>query len=104
MGHKQHNYPKVRKERDTSNSVTQIVLSQIGKEKLYEIWKERGHMETATIVSNILGIYVDRMVIHYIAMKKLGWKRVIWDKNNSLYKSILSGKVDPAHYKTIIFV
>jgi len=60
-------------------------------------------METATIVSNILGIYVDRMVIHYIAMKKLGWKRVISDKNNSLYKSVLSGKVDSSHYRTIIF-
>ncbi len=103
MGHK-HNYPKVRKERDTFKSLTQIVLSHIGKENLYEIWKESGHAQCAKIVSGILHIYVDRMVIHYIAMKKLGWKRVISDKNNPLYKSVLSGKVDPAHYKTIIFI
>ena len=103
MEEKKRNYPKNRKKRITSYSTTYKVLSAIGEENLYRIWERAGHIETASIVTKMLGFYVDRMVIHYIAMRKLKWKRIITDKNNPLYKSVLSGKVSPEHYKTIIF-
>ena len=103
MERKKRKYPKNRKKRNTSYSKTYKVLTAIGEENLYEIWKERGHIETAAIVTKMLGFHIDRMVIHYIALRKLKWKRIITDKNNPLYKSVLSGKVSPEHYKTIIF-
>jgi len=101
--HKKHNYPKTRKPRNTSYSCTYYILNAIGKDKLYEIWKDNGHRKTATIVSDMLGFWVMDGVIQYIAQRKFGWKRVVTDKNLSIYRAVLRGSVDPSRYKTIIF-
>jgi hypothetical protein len=103
MSNNQHNYPKVRKPRDTSYSTTQFILKEIGKDKLYEIWKENGHRKTAKILTEKLDRYISPMVIQYIAAKKFSWVRVVCDKSLSIYKAVLSGKVDRKHYRTIVF-
>jgi hypothetical protein len=99
---KHPNYPKQRKVRVVKSSWTYQVLDKIGEEKLFEIWKDRGHYDTARIVSEIMGFYVSNMCIQYIAQRKFSWKRIISDKSCSLYKGVLNG-VDPSIYKTIIF-
>jgi hypothetical protein len=104
MQPKQHNYPKTRKPRDTSYSTTYKILAAIGKDRLFEIWKNNGHIKTSFIVSDMLdGLYVTPMIIQYIAQRKFGWQRIVTDKNLSIYKAVLSGSVDPSRYKTIIF-
>jgi len=104
MSDKKHNYPKTRKPRDTSYSTTYKILAAIGKDKLYEIWEENGHIKTSFIISDMLdGLYVTPMIIHYIAQRKFGWQRIVTDKNLSIYKAVLAGTVDPSRYKTIIF-
>ena len=103
MSHKQHKYPKNRKPRDTSYSMTYYILEKIGKDKLYEIWKGNGHRKTADIISEELDCWVTPMVIQYIAQRKFHWKRIVTDKSLPIYKGVLSGKIDPSIYKTIIF-
>jgi hypothetical protein len=98
-----HNYPKTRKPRNTEYSMTYKILNRIGKDKLFEIWKDNGHRRTAFIVSDMLRDYVSPMVIQHIAQKKFFWKRIVTDKSLPMYRGILSGKVDPSRYKTIIF-
>ena len=101
---KHPNYPKHgRKTRVVKSSWTYQVLDKIGEKQLFEIWKVRGHYKTAKIVSEIMGFYVSAMCIHGIAQKKFGWKRIISDRNNNMYKAVLRGTVDPSIYKTIIF-
>ena len=97
-----HNYPKTRKPRNTEYSMTHKILKNIPEEQLFEIWKVNGHRKTAVIVSDMLRDYVSPMVIQYIAQKKF-WKRIVTDKSLPMYRGILSGKVDPSRYKTIIF-
>jgi hypothetical protein len=104
MSDKKHNYPKTRKPRDTSYSTTYKILAAIGKDKLFAIWQINGHIKTAAILEDMLdGIFVSPMVIQYIAQRKFGWKRIVTDKNLSIYKAVLAGTVDPSRYKTIIF-
>jgi hypothetical protein len=103
MSNNKHNYPKQRKPRDTSYSVTHLVLKEIGKEKLYQIWKDNGHRKTAKILTEKLDRYISPMVIQYIAAKKFGWVRVVCDKSLSIYKGVLAGKVDRKYYRTIVF-
>lgn len=101
---RKHNYPKTRKSRrDSKNSMTYKILQQVGKDNLFEIWKTRGHISTAKLLSEQLDMYVSIMVIQYIAQRKFGWKRVVTDKTLPMYKAVLNGKVDPKKYKTIIF-
>ncbi|MCX6170139.1 MAG: hypothetical protein NTX65_12410 [Ignavibacteriales bacterium] len=102
--HKKHNYPKTRKPRkETGYSMTYKVLNEIGKDQLFEIWKDNGHRKTSDIVTKMLGVWVTEMVIQYIAQKKFGWVRVVTDKSLPIYKGVLSGKVPASVYKSIIF-
>lgn len=100
---KQHKYPKQRKPRNTSYSMTHRVLEEIGKDRLYEIWKENGHRKTSDIVTKMLGVWVTEMVIQYIAQRKFKWVRVVTDKTLPIYKGVLSGKVPASYYKSIKF-
>jgi hypothetical protein len=101
--HKKHNYPKTRKPRNTSYSMTYRVLNEIGKEKLYEIWKDNGHRKTSDIVTKMLGVWVTDMVIQYIAQRKFHWTRVVTDKSLPIYKGVISGNMPVSFYKSIIF-
>jgi len=101
--HKQHNYPKNRKPRNTSYSMTHRVLTEIGKDKLYEIWKDNGHRKTSDIATKLMGVWVTEMVIQYIAQRKFKWVRVVTDKTLPIYKGVLSGKVPASYYKSIRF-
>jgi len=101
--HKPHRYPKCRKNRDTSYSLTYYILKNIGKEALYEIWLLNGHRKTADIISNKLGIWVRYSVIQYICQKKFHFVRVVTDKNLPIYKGVLNGKMPAEFYKSISF-
>ena len=103
MQPKKHNYPKTRKPRNTSYSMTHKVLTEVGKDKLYEIWKDNGHRKTSDIVTNMLGVWVTDMVIQYIAQRKFHWVRVVTDKNLPIYKGVISGNMPASYYKSIIF-
>lgn len=103
MQPKKHNYPKTRKPRDTSYSVTYKILKAIGKDGLYEIWKDNGHRKTAAILTKMLGFWVRPMHIQYIAQKKFGWVRIVTDKNLPIYKGVLNGKMPASYYSSILF-
>ena len=101
---KPHNYPKQRQNRNSSYSTTYKVLAALGKDRLFEIRKNNGHIKTSFIFSDMLDEnYVTPMIIQYIAQRKFSWKRIVTDKKMSIYKAVLSGSVDPSRYKTIIF-
>ena len=96
-----HNYPKTRKPRNTSYSMTYMILKEIGKDALYEIWKNNGHRKTALIISEMMDTWVSYIVIQYIAQKKFGWVRIVTDKNLPIYKGVLNGKMPAEYYKSI---
>ena len=99
---KKHKYPKERKPRDTSYSITQQLIAEFGEEKLKEICLEYGFYTGADKLTELWGKGVPYTVTSYLR-KKLGWQRIITSKEDSNVKSVLSGKVPLEHFKTIKF-
>lgn len=102
MPKRKHKYPKNRKPRSTQYSTTWKLINLLGQEKLYEIWKMRGHLATSKYLTELLDIPVSYGMVLHLA-RKFKWQRVVTDKSLPIYKGVLSGKVDPSQYKTIIF-
>lgn len=96
------NYPKKRKSRNTDYSMTQKVIKKVGKDKLREILLSNGVYSSAQIISKLYGSYVHFTTTSYLR-KKFNWIREVSSKDESLAKSVLSGRVKPDHYKYIKF-
>ena len=98
---KRHNYPKNRKPRDTSYSMTQQLLKHFGEEELYRIWSIRGMYHASDIVSEKIGYYIPARVIRYLS-DKFGWKREVTNLNLPVVKGIIYESVPENYYKHLI--
>ena len=99
---KNHKYPKERKPRDTSYSITQQLIAEFGEEKLKEICLEYGFYTGADKLAELWGKGVPYTVTSYLR-KKLGWQRIITSREESNAISVLKVKVPLEHFKTIKF-
>jgi hypothetical protein len=97
-----HNYPAVRAPRSTEYSLTYKILHEVGERELYLLWKSWGHLKTASILTDRLGIQVSYGVVQYIAQKK-DWVRIVKDRNLPIYKGVLNGKVPAEFYRSFKF-
>jgi len=90
-----------RKQRDTSYSMTQKLLSKIGEKRLQELWVQYGMYKSAELLSVEIKEYVSSSTLRYLSQIKC-WTRPI-NKRSPLYKGFLAGNVDPSHFKHLIF-
>lgn len=95
-----HNYPKSRE--SNPNSQTQLLLTEIGHDKLYKLWQEYGMYKTADKIDELYGWWPSPYVLRYLS-NRFSWKRTITDKNLPIYKGLLAGNTPVGHYKHIIF-
>ena len=98
---KKINYPKTRKPRDTSYSVTYQLIKQFGEAELYRIWSINGMYTASKILRKEHDVIASPAVMRYLSYK-FNWKREVVDLNQIFIRGVLNGKYPPSFYKQII--
>ena len=91
----------IRKQRDTSYSMTQRLLKKIGESRVVEYWKRHGMYKSAELLSIEMQEYVSPYTMRHLSNIK-NWKRHV-NKKSPLYKGVMAGTVPAAYYKHLIF-
>jgi hypothetical protein len=92
----------IRKQRDTSYSMTQRLLKKIGEGRVVEYWKRHGMYKSAELLSIEMQEYVSPYTIRHLSNIK-NWKRLVNPKS-PIYKGVVINKTIPAaYYKHLIF-
>jgi len=91
----------IRKQRDTSYSMTQRLLKKIGEGKVVEYWTKYGMYKSAELLSIEMQEYVSPYTMRHLSNIK-NWKRPV-NKNSPIYKGVIAGTVPAAYYKHLIF-
>ena len=97
---RKHNYPKNRKKRDTSYSMTYRLIEHFGEAELRRIWSEHGMYKSAELLSKELGEYVTPNVVRYLSYK-FNWVREIHDLNLPFVKGVLDGTMPASYYRHV---
>ena len=92
---------EIRKQRDTSYSMTQRLLKKIGEGKVVEYWKRHGMYKSAELLSIEMQEYVSPYTMRHLSNIK-NWKRPV-NKNSPIYKGVIAGNVKASYYKHLIF-
>ena len=90
----------IRKQRDTSYSMTQRLIKTIGLAEVEKAWQKQG-MYAWQELSQKMDEYVSPYVLRYMS-NKYNWKRPV-NKLSPLYKGYLAGNINPSRFKHIIF-
>jgi hypothetical protein len=91
----------IRKQRDTSYSMTQRLLKQLGEGRVVEYWKRHGMYKSAELLSIEMQEYVSPYTMRHLSNIK-NWKREV-NKLSPIYKGVIAGTVPAAFYKHLIF-
>jgi hypothetical protein len=91
----------IRKKRDTSYSMTQRLLKQLGEGKVVEYWKRHGMYKSAELLSKEMQEYVSPYTMRHLSNIK-NWKREV-NKLSPIYKGVIAGNVKASYYKHLIF-
>jgi len=91
----------IRKQRDTSYSMTQRLLRELGEGRVVEYWKRHGMYKSAELLSIEMQEYVSPYTMRHLSNIK-NWKRHV-NKKSPLYKGVIAGTVPAAYYKHLIF-
>jgi len=91
----------IRKQRDTSYSMTQRLLKQLGEGRVVEYWKRHGMYKSAELLSIEMQEYVSPYTMRHLSNIK-NWKRLVNPKS-PIYKGVKAGTVPAAYYKHLIF-
>ena len=91
----------IRKQRDTSYSMTQRLLKQLGEGRVVEYWKRHGMYKSAELLSIEMQEYVSPYTMRHLSNIQ-NWKRPV-NKKSPIYKGVLAGTVPAAYYKHLIF-
>jgi len=91
----------IRKQRDTSYSMTQRLLKQLGEGKVVEYWKRHGMYKSAELLSKEMQEYVSPYTMRHLSNIK-NWKREV-NKLSPIYKGVKAGTVPASYYRHLIF-
>jgi len=92
---------EIRKQRDTSYSMTQRILKKLGEGKVVEYWTKYGMYKSAELLSIEMQEYVSPYTMRHLSNIK-NWKRPV-NKLSAIYKGVIAGTVPAAYYKHLIF-
>ena len=90
-----------RKQRDTSYSMTQRLLKQLGEGRVVEYWKRHGMYKSAELLSIEMQEYVSPYTMRHLSNIK-NWKRPVNPKS-AIYVGVKRGTVPSSYYKHLIF-
>jgi hypothetical protein len=91
----------IRKQRDTSYSMTQRLLKKLGEGRVVEYWRKYGMYKSAELLSKEMQEYVSPYTMRHLSNIK-NWKREV-NKLSPIYKGVIAGNVPAAYYKHLIF-
>ncbi|RKY93816.1 MAG: hypothetical protein DRQ13_08990 [Ignavibacteriae bacterium] len=91
----------IRKQRDTSYSMTQKLLKKIGEGRVVEYWKRHGMYKSAELLSIEMQEYVSPYTMRHISNIK-NLKRPV-NKLSPIYKGVMAGTVPASYYRHLIF-
>jgi hypothetical protein len=91
----------IRKQRDTSYSMTQRLLRELGEDRVVEIWQRYGMYKSAELLSIEMQEYVSPYTMRHLSNIK-NWKREV-NKLSPIYKGVIAGNVKASYYKHLIF-
>lgn len=91
----------IRKQRDTSYSMTQRLLKQLGEGRVVEYWKRHGMYKSAELLSIEMQEYVSPYTMRHLSNIK-NWKRPV-NKLSPIYKGVMAGTVPASFYRHLIF-
>jgi hypothetical protein len=91
----------LRKQRDTSYSMTQRLLKQLGEGKVLELWTKYGMYKSAELLSKEMQEYVSPYTMRYLSNIK-NWKRKCNPKS-PIYIGVKRGTIPSSYYKHLIF-
>jgi hypothetical protein len=91
----------IRKQRDTSYSMTQRLLKTLGEGRVVEYWQKYGMYKSAELLSKEMQEYVSPYTMRHLSNIK-NWKRHV-NKNSPIYKGVMAGNVKASYYKHLIF-
>ncbi len=91
----------IRKQRDTSYSMTQRLIKALGIQAVFSSWQRHGMYKSAELLSVEMQEYVSPYVLRYMS-NKYDWKRPV-SKKSAIFKGVLAGSVPAAYYKHLIF-
>ena len=91
----------IRKQRDTSYSMTQQLLKKLGEGRVVEYWKRHGMYKSAELLSKEMQEYVSPYTMRHLSNIK-NWKRNV-NKNSPIYKGVIAGTIPASFYRHLIF-
>jgi len=91
----------IRKQRDTSYSMTQRLLKKLGEGRVVGYWTKYGMYRSAELLSVEMQEYVSPYVLRYMS-NKYNWKRKCNPKS-AIYLGVQKGTVPASYYKHLIF-
>jgi hypothetical protein len=91
----------IRKQRDTSYSMTQRLLRKIGEGRVVEYWRKYGMYKSAELLSKEMQEYVSPYTLRHLSNIK-NWKRLVNPKS-PIYKGVKAGTVPASYYRHLIF-
>ena len=98
-----HNYPKNRKRRDTSYSMTDKLIKHYGEDKLRSVWEKLGMYKAAEWLSKDYGYWVTPNVVRYLSYK-FNWVREVSDVSLPFVKGVLDGTMPASYYRHVKIV
>jgi len=91
----------IRKQRDTSYSMTQRLLKKIGEGRVVGYWKRHGMYKSAELLSKEMQEYVSPYVLRYMS-QKYNWKRPV-NPRSAIYIGVIRGTIPSSYYKHLVF-
>ncbi len=91
----------IRKTRDTSYSMTNKLIKNLGIEEVEKTWQRLGMYKAADEVGKLMQEFVSSSTLRYMS-NKYDWKRLV-NKNSPIYKGVMAGTVQASFYKHLIF-
>jgi hypothetical protein len=91
----------IRKQRDTSYSMTQRLIKTLGIEEVEKMWQKLGMYKASIELSRRMQNYVSPYVLRYMS-NKFYWKRPVNPKS-AIFVGVRRGTVLSSYYKHLIF-
>ena len=83
------------------NTMTNILINNIGLEKVEQIWIQYGCYKAAEELSKMLDQYVSFSTIRYLS-QVCGWTRPV-NKKSAIYVGFKRGTISPEKFPHLIF-
>ncbi len=91
----------IRKSRDTSYSMPNKLIKNLGIEEVEKTWQRLGMYKAADELGKLMQEFVSSSTLRYMS-NKYDWKRLV-NKNSPIYKGVKAGTIPAAYYKQLIF-